>query len=103
MELIERAGFLAELHFQFERIAAAEGHGVFVCGEAGIGKTSLVKAFGKGLKSEYNLYQGTCDALFTPRPLGPLFDIFLQLGKSLPEISSIIADRTSLFPACFMR
>jgi predicted ATPase len=97
MELIERAGFLAELQSQFDRIAEGEGRCVFVCGEAGIGKTSLVKAFCKDLKRAYNIYQGTCDALFTPRPLGPLFDIFLQLGKSLPEINTLTADRTSLF------
>ena len=68
MELIERAGFLTILQSKFKNIAAGEGHCVFVTGEAGMGKTSLVKTFGKELKAKCNIYQGTCDALFTPRP-----------------------------------
>jgi predicted ATPase len=51
MELIERDRFLAQLHRVFQNIEANEGHCVFVNGEAGIGKTSLVKAFCKEVKS----------------------------------------------------
>src|ERR1700709_2634364 len=85
MELIERAGFLATLQKEFANIAEGEGHCIFVSGEAGIGKTSLIKAFCKELKPRYNIYQGTCDALFTPRPLPPLYDILLQIRKGIPE------------------
>lgn len=102
MELVERAGFLSTLQSQFETVLnKGEGHCVFVSGEAGIGKTSLVKTFCTGQKKEYNIYQGTCDALFTPRPLAPLYDILLQLGKDVPESSSEIADRTAFFTRVF--
>jgi DNA-binding CsgD family transcriptional regulator len=101
MELIERTGFLAILQSQFENSAEGEGHCVFVSGEAGIGKTSLVKAFCKELKKDYNIYQGTCDALFTPRPLAPLYDILLQLPNGLPENSGNIPDRTAFFTRFF--
>ncbi len=101
MELIERDGFLAVLQSQFENVAGGEGLCVFVCGEAGIGKSSLVKAFCKELKKNYNIYQGTCDALFTPRPLAPLYDILLQLRNGLPENSADIADRTAFFSRVF--
>ena len=47
MELIERDPFLAALQMHFEKAASEEGHCIFVTGEAGIGKTSLVKAFCK--------------------------------------------------------
>ena len=101
MELIERAGFLTILQSKLEHIADGEGHCVFVAGEAGIGKTSLVKTFCRELKTKSNIYQGTCDALFTPRPLAPLYDILLQMGNDLPESSSDITDRTAFFTRFF--
>ncbi len=101
MELIERAGFLALLQTKFENVSGGEGHSIFVSGEAGIGKTSLIKAFCKELKNRCNIYQGTCDALFTPRPLAPLYDILFQLRNGLPENNSDIPDRTALFTSFF--
>ena len=50
MELIERAGVLASLQTTFKNVAEGEGHCIFISGEAGIGKTSLVKAFCKATK-----------------------------------------------------
>ena len=64
MELIERDGFLALLQKKFSIVAEGEGHCVFVSGEAGIGKTSLVKAFCKQQRDDCTIYQGACDALF---------------------------------------
>ena len=101
MELIERAGFLAALQSELFRVADGEGHCIFVSGEAGMGKTSLLKVFCKDLKNRYNIYQGTCDALFTPRPLAPLYDILLQMHHDLPENSGEIADRTLFFTRFF--
>jgi DNA-binding CsgD family transcriptional regulator len=101
MELIERAGFLTLLQKQFSAIAGGEGHCVFVSGEAGIGKTSLVKTFCRALRQDYNVYTGTCDALFTPRPLAPLYDILLQVNSDLWKNSGSMADRTGLFSSFF--
>jgi predicted ATPase len=101
MELIERSGYLSLLETQFLTIAEGEGHCVFVSGESGIGKTSLVKAFCKGLKKNYPVYQGTCDALFTPRPLAPLYDILLQVRSDLWKHSADIAERAGLFTSFF--
>jgi len=101
MELIERAGLLAALQSEFFKVADGEGHCIFVSGEAGIGKTSLLKALRNELKNRCNIYQGTCDALFTPRPLAPLYDILLQMGHDLPESSHEIADRTLFFTRLF--
>ena len=47
MELIERDGFFDLLQAKFETVSEGEGHCVFVSGEAGIGKTSLIKTFCK--------------------------------------------------------
>lgn len=65
-------------------------------GEAGIGKTSLIRAFCQEHRHHAKVYLGTCDALFTPRPLAPLYDVIGQIWendwkKEGPE------DRTTLF------
>ncbi|MDN3547563.1 helix-turn-helix transcriptional regulator [Mucilaginibacter aquaedulcis] len=96
MELIERAGFLALLQAKFENVAEGEGHCIMISGEAGMGKTSLVRAFCRERKKDSSIYQGTCDALFSPRPLAPLYDIAWQLGTDL-ERGGRVADRAGLF------
>ncbi|HZY37020.1 MAG TPA: AAA family ATPase, partial [Mucilaginibacter sp.] len=103
MELIERAGFLASLQGKFRDIETGEGHCVLVSGEAGMGKTSLVRAFCKEKKGECKIYQGTCDALFTPRPLAPLYDIAGQLnpGADIWQNSNATDDRAALFSRFF--
>ena len=56
---------------------------VLVSGEAGVGKTALVRRFCDELRRRRELLWGSCDALFTPRPLGPLFDIAEITGGEL--------------------
>jgi DNA-binding CsgD family transcriptional regulator/tetratricopeptide (TPR) repeat protein len=51
---------------------------VFVGGEAGIGKTALVRAFVAGLDD--TVLVGACEHLATPAPLGPFADIAGELG-----------------------
>lgn len=98
MELIERAEFLTTLLAQFQKIeTTGEGHCVFVSGEAGIGKTALVKAFCKQQQNDCTVYQGACDALFTPRPLAPLYDIIWQIRNDLWPASHTIEERSGLF------
>ncbi|MBS1564401.1 MAG: AAA family ATPase, partial [Bacteroidetes bacterium] len=92
---------LDTLHAKYEAIAGGEGHCILVSGEAGIGKTSLVKAFCKEKKNSGNIYIGTCDALFTPRPLAPLYDIARQLDIPIGEFGGNIADRAQLFTRFF--
>ena len=97
MELIERAGFLASLQTKFDNVTKGEGHCVLIGGEAGIGKTSLIKAFCNSKKNDYKIYQGTCDALFTPRPLAPFYDIVWQMEGETWENIVNITDRSRLF------
>jgi DNA-binding CsgD family transcriptional regulator len=101
MELIERDGFLELLQSQFEKIVEGEGLCVLVSGEAGMGKTSLVKAFCKEHKDDCKIYQGACDALFTPRPLAPLYDIIWQVNGDLWPHSHTVEKRTDLFALFF--
>jgi DNA-binding CsgD family transcriptional regulator len=101
MELIEREDFLISLQAQFEKTVEEEGHCVFISGEAGIGKTALVKAFCKETKGDCNIYTGTCDDLFTPRPLAPLYDIAWQIRSDLWEDIKTVEDRADLFAKFF--
>jgi len=97
MELVERAAFLSALETEFENVTVGEGRCVLLSGEAGIGKTSLLKKFCGKKKKICNIYVGTCDALFTPRPLAPLYDILLQMQGDVPKSIANINDRTGLF------
>src|SRR4051794_16806040 len=97
MKLIERAEFLSSLHDQFAIASQGDGHCVLVSGEAGIGKTSLVKTFSHEVKHSGKIFQGTCDALFTPRPLAPLYDIALQMGNTVLRDILDAKNRTELF------
>src|SRR5579863_7558660 len=91
MELIERAEHLTALHDKYKDMAAGEGHCIMLSGEAGIGKTALVRAFCQEHRHHAKVYIGTCDALFTPRPLAPVYDIIWQIWEDFPE------DRSTLF------
>ncbi|WP_432834877.1 ATP-binding protein [Dactylosporangium sp. CA-092794] len=77
MALWERAGALAEL----DGLCRAGGRIALVAGEAGIGKSSLVRAFAADRRGR--VWQGACDPLVTPRPLGPLHDIGREAGGAL--------------------
>jgi DNA-binding CsgD family transcriptional regulator/tetratricopeptide (TPR) repeat protein len=84
--LLEREGFLEALR---ELQAAAEtGHGrlVLVAAEAGGGKTALVHAFRAEAEGGTRFLVGACDALLTPRPLGPFADISGETGGELARL-----------------
>jgi predicted ATPase len=102
MELLERASQLQALNSALSRVKAREGQGcvALVYGEAGIGKTSLVEHFINEHKTKWRILQGACDLLFTPRPLGPLHDIALQIQGSLPALLDSESNRTAIFSAC---
>ena len=101
MELIERDGFLRSLETKFKSVIEGEGHCILLSGEAGIGKTSLIKSFYKEKKDNCKIYQGTCDALFTPRPLAPIYDIIWQIQKDTKENELYNVDRSLLFNQLF--
>ena len=73
--LLERAEFAAALEDALAGVAAGGGRLVLVSGEAGIGKSALVRQFCDTREGSARVLWGACDALQTPRPLGPLIDI----------------------------
>jgi len=73
MDLVERESVLQSLRAQLDG-AAVNGRVALVTGEAGIGKTSVLRAFA-GARPQDTVWWGACDALQTPHPLAPLLDI----------------------------
>ncbi len=53
---------------------------VLLRGEAGVGKTAVIARFIAGLGRPARVVRGWCDALATPRPLGPLIDVLAELS-----------------------
>jgi DNA-binding CsgD family transcriptional regulator len=96
--LLEREAQLAALASYAGEARKAQGRLVLVAGEAGVGKSALVEELQRGLP-EAAWYWGACDGLFTPRPLGPLFDIAAKLGGELLELCRADAPRADLFAA----
>jgi DNA-binding NarL/FixJ family response regulator len=85
-ELLERSAELGALRDAFTAAGAGGGRIVLVAGEAGIGKTALVRAFCASAGAPRVLW-GACDALHTPRPLGPLIDVAEQAGGELAALT----------------
>jgi DNA-binding CsgD family transcriptional regulator/tetratricopeptide (TPR) repeat protein len=98
MELLERERCLADLAEWLHATAERGGCVALVAGEAGIGKTALVEAFSIQ-ESETRVLWGACDALFTPRPLAPLYDIARQTKGALLAAVNSGADRDEIFIA----
>lgn len=96
MELLERDDFLGALDEYLGETHAA-GRFVFVAGEAGIGKTTLVRRFAADNEKDVSLAWGACDGLYTPRPLGPLYDIAADLDGDLERSLAAGAGRDGLF------
>ena len=72
--------------------AVTAGHGgrlILLSGEAGAGKTTLVRRFSAAQPRSVRILSGSCDALFTPRALGP----FLSIAETADGgLADVIAD-----------
>jgi DNA-binding CsgD family transcriptional regulator len=86
-ELLERDGELAALDECLETVRrGSQGRVVLVSGEAGVGKTALLRRFSEECDRSARILWGGCDPLFTPRPLGPLLDVAESAGGELEEV-----------------
>lgn len=90
--LIEREQQLQRLTEAAKAASESKGSIVLLFGEAGIGKTSLLERFRDGITPTNRVYLGGCDALYTPRPFGPLHDMGSDLG---PDIQSLLSQHAS--------
>ena len=85
MQLLERESYIEELNCLLDRIPSVGGCVALISGEAGIGKTSLLREFAAVQNKAACVLWGGCEALFTPHPLAPLQDISRQIGGDFPE------------------
>jgi DNA-binding CsgD family transcriptional regulator/tetratricopeptide (TPR) repeat protein len=110
-ELLERAQPLAALEHHLADVAmSSAGRFVFIGGEAGVGKTSLVRRF--CASQSVQILSGACDALATPHPLGPLIDIshttagdleaMIARGGRPHEVAAAFLDQLRTGPPCIV-
>lgn len=81
--LLERDAELGILLSAADELTAGRGSVALVLGEAGIGKTTLLRAFQEQVSNRVRLLLGACDDLLTPRTFGPLRDIAADTGGPL--------------------
>ncbi|HWA44863.1 MAG TPA: AAA family ATPase [Hypericibacter adhaerens] len=97
MDLLERDTHLEALHGWLEDASAGGGCIVLVSGEAGIGKTSLLRRFVDEQRQASRVLWGGCEALFTPHPLAPLYDIARQAGGEFAKAIAAASQREAVF------
>jgi DNA-binding CsgD family transcriptional regulator/type II secretory pathway predicted ATPase ExeA len=88
-DLLERSGQLEALAAMLDSVrSTSRGRLVLVTGEAGAGKTALARRFTDEHRASTRILWGACDALFTPRALGPLLDVAEETGGDLAEAAA---------------
>lgn len=93
MRLLERDSELASLRERWRRARGGVGGLVLVGGEAGVGKTSLVRAFVDDITASATVVWGVCSPLPTPPPLEPIHEVASQFGRAFAEL---LADDVAL-------
>lgn len=101
MDLLDREKELSELSALLERVKRGEGAVAALLGEAGIGKSSLARAFLDGAGPEVRTLKGFCDDLGIAEPLGVLRDLARETGVDLPENLVGSNDRLRAFSLVF--
>ncbi|MGW0758211.1 helix-turn-helix transcriptional regulator [Streptomyces sp. NPDC002814] len=97
--ILEREPELARLATAAQEAADGAGSVALVFGEAGIGKSSLVKAMPDRLPGGARVLVGQCDDLATRRPLGPFRDLIGSIGAELAQAVMEGVDRHRVYEA----
>ncbi|MFE2148453.1 ATP-binding protein [Streptomyces lavendulae] len=81
MVLLEREVVLQALVGHLEAAVGGPGRLVLLRGEAGIGRTAVIRQLAQRADPHIRVLLGACDPLTTPRPLGSLMDLAPYLGR----------------------
>ncbi len=95
--LVERQTELDQLTRLAREAQQEESSIILVTGEAGIGKSALASAFRKAWEPHLKFYVGGCDALVTPRPLGPVRDMAAMFSRPTRQRLLDDTDQPHLF------
>lgn len=98
MELVERDEPLQILLDCLHRAGSGTGTTVLVSGEAGLGKTALLRALAARCQP-MQVWWGACDALGTPHPLAPLHDVARSHDVGFRSLLRAAGNRADLFEA----
>lgn len=92
MELLERSSALAFLDTRLQDATRSHGSLVFVSGEMGVGKTTLVDRFVSGIHPDVRRIEVPFEGLSIPDPLGPFHDAIRSIS---PGLLSMLEEGTS--------
>lgn len=85
VRVLERTTEITRIRDAARRAAAGEGSLLLVSGDAGVGKTTLVRAALDEVRGP-GTWRGGCDPLGTPRPLGP----WLDMATRQPALAAVL-------------
>jgi DNA-binding NarL/FixJ family response regulator len=89
-ELLERSEQLGFLSDSLTAVSSTgRGRLVLLRGEAGVGKTAVVRRFCAAQGSQGRMLLGACEALFAPRALGPFVDVAQAVGGELEDLVEV--------------
>jgi DNA-binding CsgD family transcriptional regulator/tetratricopeptide (TPR) repeat protein len=91
VRLVERRAQLAQLDEHLSAAVEGAGRLVVVGGEAGVGKTALVRRFADD-RQDVRVLWAACDGFFTPQPLAPLHDLGLSPDGPQREVFASTLD-----------
>lgn len=97
MRLVERDSDLVRLGSLLSDAKEGRGRIALVRGEAGIGKTALVRSFTDSIVGDSFVLWGVCDDLFAARPMGPIWDMATTEASLAKAVAT--GDRNSVFVA----
>ena len=101
MPLLERQEQLDTLNRLLRDARADCGRLVLITAEAGLGKSSLVEHFAAEHRRNVRTLWGACDALETPRALGPVHELAALLPGAAIDSDSVPPTRERLFRVLF--
>jgi DNA-binding CsgD family transcriptional regulator/tetratricopeptide (TPR) repeat protein len=94
--LLERGEQLAALHDLLRAAVGGHGHVAVVRGDAGAGKTVLLRQFMREIPGDMPAAIGYCDGIATPRPLSPIHDLARSFGDGLGALLDRAASREEI-------
>ena len=95
--LLERGESIGRLRALLAEAQLGHGQIAVVTGEAGVGKSALLRAFEAAMPQDVEVLHGYCEDLSISEPLGPLRDMARDAGWDAARLLGGTVDRLSVF------